>query len=88
MPLVTRIFASSEHACDQWHSSSAKMCLKTRTVRSSDVGSDAVKDCSGSTKRTDLLGMCDVISVEAEFVVRTRGSTEQTDLQWCDNNSW
>jgi hypothetical protein len=32
MPLVTRMFASSEHAWDQMASSSAKFCLKTRTV--------------------------------------------------------
>jgi hypothetical protein len=32
MPLVTRVFASSEHAWDPMASSSVNFCRKTRTV--------------------------------------------------------
>jgi hypothetical protein len=32
MPLVTRVFASSEHAWDPMASSSVNFCQKTRTV--------------------------------------------------------
>jgi hypothetical protein len=35
MPLVTRVFASSEHAWDPMASSSVNFCRKTRTVRGS-----------------------------------------------------
>jgi hypothetical protein len=63
MPLVTRVFASSEHAWDPMASSSVNFCRKTRTV--------PVLFNPHRESRTDLVRHGCTFSVSMQFMVAT-----------------